>query len=295
MNNRNTYIRKIERSKVDFLLWRKKVDKSIFKEQSTPIPAWVSDMWNLDRYFINVDSIKKEESKTKIYFEKKPYNGNISLHKVPAGVKPIYRLHFEETLVNELKDVFLMSHMRGIEQELNKEVKVENEIPFWEFLDIEFNESEKSFLLTAYYRQKPTFPELFSNLVNSPALSKVEDKAFNKNSKPRIYKQDWLPKTELDSHIGATNVIYMLADTNNEILYIGETLDLKKRLTSDYPSIPNWDFFRYDVLPDELKDYRVTIERMLIHQFASIMKNKKQISNLDIDKYELANEKIDKK
>ena len=62
----------------------------------------------------------------------------------------------------------------------------------------------------------------------------------------------------------------------------------------EYSLIPNWDFFRYDVLPAELKDYRVTIERMLIHQFASIMKNTKNIRTLETQTYRLVNEKIDK-
>ena len=292
MSNQNNYIRKTERTKVDFPLWRKKVDKSVFKEKSTPIPDWVSKIWNLDNYFNNITSTKDEKSKTKIIFEGNDYSGNVVLKK-RGRKKPIYRLFFNDLLVGELKNIFLMSHMRGIEQELNKEVKVENEIPFWEFLDIEFNELDKSFLLTAYYRQKPTFPELFSNLVNSPALAKVEDKTLKKNKKPAIYKSDWHPRSELDSKIGATNVIYMLANSSNNTLYIGETKDLVKRLNTRYKPIPNWDFFRYDILPLELAPHRVTIERMLIRQFASVMKNTKDITNLDSQTYKLVNEKID--
>ena len=178
-------------------MWRKKVDKSVFKEKSTPIPDWVSKIWNLDLYYENVTSIKEKKSETKIMFKGSEYHGNVVSIK-RGEKKPIYRLSFSELLVGELKNVFLMSHMRGIEQELNKEVKVENEIPFWEFLDIEFNESEKSFHLTAYYRQKPTFPELFSNLINSPALAKAENKTLDKSTKPKIYSNDWLPRSALD-------------------------------------------------------------------------------------------------
>ena len=86
----------------------------------------------------------------------------------------------------------------------------------------------------------------------------------------------------------------MLADTNKNILYIGETVDLIKRLNTRYKSIPDWDFFRYDVLPNELANYRITIERMLIRQFASIMKNTKDIKTLNTQTYRLVNEKIDK-
>ena len=57
----NKYLRKTERTKVDFPMWRKKVDKSIFKEKSTPIPEWVSKIWNLDHHFKNVKSIIVEK------------------------------------------------------------------------------------------------------------------------------------------------------------------------------------------------------------------------------------------
>lgn len=292
MSTKDNYIRKTERTKVDFPLWRKKVDKSIFKEKSTPIPEWVSKIWNLNLYFHNIVSIKEDKSKVLIQFEDSTYDGNVVLKK-RGKKKPIYRLFFSDALANKLKNVFLMSHMRGIEQELNKDVKVENEIPFWEFLDIEFNESENLFLFTAYYRQKPTFPELFGNLVNSPALAMVEDKVLKKSKKPTIYKSDWLSRSELDSKIGATNVIYMLVNSSNNALYIGETKDLVRRLNSRYKTIPNWDFFRYDLLPLELAPYRVTIERMLIRQFASIMENTKDIDTLDTQTYRLVNKKID--
>tara|TARA_B100000700_G_C14795092_1_gene737823 strand:- start:61 stop:198 length:138 start_codon:yes stop_codon:yes gene_type:complete len=38
---------KIERSKVDFPLWRKKVDKSLFEHNGTTIPLWACEMWSL--------------------------------------------------------------------------------------------------------------------------------------------------------------------------------------------------------------------------------------------------------
>ena len=85
----------------------------------------------------------------------------------------------------------------------------------------------------------------------------------------------------------------MLADTSANTLYIGETTELVKRLNNDYDSIPNWNFFRYDILPPELADYRVTIERMLIRQFASIMVNTKDIETLNTQTYRLVNRKVD--
>ena len=45
---------KIERSKVDFPLWRKKVDKSLFEHNGTTIPMWACEMWNLTRLFSKI-------------------------------------------------------------------------------------------------------------------------------------------------------------------------------------------------------------------------------------------------
>jgi len=160
-------------------------------------------------------------------------------------------------------------------------------------LDIEYDSSNKSFVLVAYYTQKPSFPSLFQRLVGSSALEKVEAEIFNKDSKPRIYKTDWKPKSDLDLQIGARNVIYMLADQKKQLLYIGEATDLIKRLSQKYRAIPDWDYFRYDVLPDELIEFRVTLERMLIRSFATVLPNRKGIKSLEPGSYSLANEKID--
>ena len=55
---------------------------------------------------------------------------------------PAYRLWYQKQLSYELKDAFLMSFVRDIEDRLRKskgtdKTSIEEEIPFWEFLDIE--------------------------------------------------------------------------------------------------------------------------------------------------------------
>ena len=49
-------------------------------------------------------------------------------------------MFFSKDLSALIKETFLMSYMRDIEKKLRKEktIDIENEIPFWEFLDIEF-------------------------------------------------------------------------------------------------------------------------------------------------------------
>jgi hypothetical protein len=65
------------------------------------------------------------------------------------------------------------------------------------------------------------------------------------------------------------------------------------RLLQPHSSIPNWNFFRYDVLPAELAPYRVALERMLIRDFAAVLKNKRQVPSQEIADCELANDKVD--
>lgn len=60
-----------------------------------------------------------------------------------------------------------MSYMRTLEGLLNRDGEVEAAIPFWEFLDVEFDPPNKTFILSSYYTQLPSFPHLFARLVGS--------------------------------------------------------------------------------------------------------------------------------
>lgn len=285
---------KLERSNVDFPLWRKKVDKSLFDYSGTTIPTWACNMWSIQDSFSHVASKKHTDSEVTIKFQNKKYKGNITI--ASKGRKtPAYRLWFNDDLTVELKKVFLMSHMRALELSLSEKNSsdIENEIPFWEFLDIEYDSHNRQFKLISYYTQKPSFPNLFHRLIDSPALQKIETETKKRNDKPKIYKTDWKARSELEFQIGAKNVIYMLVDTDKNLLYIGEAIDLVKRLSQTYPTIKQWNYFRYDVLPDELFEFRLTLERMMIRSFATVLDNKKQINTLNFSQYKLANDKID--
>jgi hypothetical protein len=63
----------------------------------------------------------------------------------------------------------------------------------------------------------------------------------------------------------------MLIYTERKLLYIGEASNLIERLRQDHPSIPKWNFFRYNVLPNEIAPHRITFERMVICDFASFL------------------------
>lgn len=49
---------KFERTKVDFPLWRKKVDSSLFMHKGTTIPGWACSMWGVQDNFRDCNSKK---------------------------------------------------------------------------------------------------------------------------------------------------------------------------------------------------------------------------------------------
>lgn len=285
---------KTERSDVDLPLWRKKVDSSLFRQNGTTIPNWVAKMWNITDDFETCRSKKTEESKIKVEFESKKYDGWVTI--APEGRKtPAYRLFYVPELSYELENAFTMSFARDIEDRLRKNKdpnfnNIEDEIPFWEFLDIEYERKEKTFYFKAYYTVKPTFFELFKHFIESPILHKIDDELSNKPPF-RIYKTDWKARGKLDFELGANNVLYTLIDTERKLLYIGEASNLVDRLRQDHPSIPKWNYFRYNILPNEIAPHRKTLERMIIKDFAAIFLNSPDNEGISI--YKLTNDKID--
>ena len=285
---------KVERSNIEFPIWRKKVDSSLFQHGGTTIPNWACRMWGIDKLFSACSSKSDPDSQVEIIFEQTHYPGWVTI-ATKGRASPAYRLWFTDDLQYKLKEIFPMSFMRDIESRLRKRktTPIEVEIPFWEFLDIEFDIKKKQFYFTAYYTQRPSFPELFKRLIGSPMIHKVDDELMDKPTF-RIYKQDWKTRVQLDFEIEVDNIIYTLADTNNKLIYVGEAKRLVKRLKGDHKTIPNWDYYRYDVLPRQITDrQRVTLERMFIRYLASLIRNKANISNLNISDYSLVNDRID--
>lgn len=108
---------KTERSNVEFPLWRKKVDKSLFEHKGTTVPLWACRMWNLPSYFQHVNSKKDPDAQVTIRYAGKLYKGSVTVAKQGRS-SPAYRLWFEDNLAHELKYTFLMSYMRSLEQSL---------------------------------------------------------------------------------------------------------------------------------------------------------------------------------
>jgi hypothetical protein len=184
------------------------VDRSLFEHNGTTIPEWACRMWGLQQMYSGVTSRKDSRSKAFVTYGGLKYNAWVTT--APHRRKsPAVRMWYGRLLSLELKRTFLMSYMRSLEGALHKLSDVEQSIPFWEFLDIEFDGAQRVFRFVAYYKQQPSFPHLFERLIGSPALRKVADE-IERKADTRIYKQDWKPRSDLEFELGAQNVIYMV-------------------------------------------------------------------------------------
>lgn len=286
---------KLERSDIKFPLWRKKVDSNLFSKLHTPIPNWCGRVWNIENLFGTNTSKKAPESEVKIKFNNKIYNGWVTYSH---NKDTTYQLFISKEISEVLKDTFIMSYMRSLEQKLRKgnpkydNKNIEDEVPFWEFIDIEFDSIKKVFKFKAHYFQKPIFPELFKQFITSHLLKDIENTLLNKGDF-KFIKEDWIHKSKYKNFMERNNIIYYLIDSKNKLLYIGEG-EHSKRIFQPRKEIPEWDYFRVDCLPQWLtRLQRLELERLIIRGYAAILRNNKNIQSLEISNYNLVNLKID--
>ncbi len=307
---------KSERTDIKFTLWRKKIDPSAWTEKATTIPNSYVKSWGLDDDFFDVVSKKDESSKVKIKVKKTSdgfkedniYYGWLTCAKEglnkPKGStahrkNPAYRLYWPDEFAQILKKTYSMSYIRDIENKIvinqlknesGKDIRsrdIENDIPFWEFVDIEYDKLNKTFIFVAHYRQKPTFPELFSSLSDNPVLKRMyNDLSDTKDSEMMFYQQSWKPIQNYITEINAINVIYMLYSKQNSSLYIGKADNLINRFKNHHKFDKNnsiYDYYRYDLIPTFLPQKIVNeLERMIIRIFQTTFKNNKEIESINI-------------
>jgi hypothetical protein len=265
---RENRVFKLERKDIRFPIWRKKVDGSIFHEKMITIPNAFSDFWKIKKRFQSVTKVKDLRSDVPIYFEGKEYDGHITGHKTRPN---LFRISYGKELKNKLKETYAMTFMRDLEFKsgnyANDESRenIEDVIPFWEFLDIEYDRKLNKMYFTCHFRQKPHFSHLFKKIVDSTILQSIELELEGKEK--RIASGGWKKRGELKNSLDAKNAIYYLLDEPNKELYVGKTQTIKLRLKGDRAEIPSWTHFRYDVLPDALEPYLEEIELMIISAF----------------------------
>jgi hypothetical protein len=107
-------------------------------------------MWGLSHIYGGISSRKDPRAAAHVTFQQRKYGAWVTT-AAHGRSSPAFRLWFDDTLGFELKHAFLMSYMRSLEGNLSGDGKVEDRIPFWEFLDIEFDRDRRLFKFVAYY------------------------------------------------------------------------------------------------------------------------------------------------
>ena len=114
-------------------------------------------------------------------------------------------------------------------------------------------------------------------------------------AKGKISKGDWKDKSEIHKEINTENIIYTLVDMNNSEIYVGEAKNLANRFKQIRHEIPGWTHYRVDQLPNGFDDkMRVTLERMMIRSFASLLNSSVGIDSMQISDFVLTNKRIDR-
>ena len=293
-----------ERKDVEFPLWRKKVDGSLFQHGMTVIPDWVKDGVFDIREIFTESSKKKHESEVEVelIFEGSRSNHSGWVTTTKFGEKwaekrnPVMRFSFDNELKVKLQKIFTMSHMRDLERRMRgcKVSEIEVEIPFYEFLDIEWDSENRKFIFKPHYIQAPVYAELFSSFQSKRILERIENE-IEGTSKGKIAKGDWKPKSEMSKEVSSENVIYTLIDIENLQVYVGEANNLAKRFKQKRSEIPGWTHYRVDQLPDDFDDkMRFQLERMMIRSLASLLDNSAGIESMKISDFVLTNKRVDK-
>jgi hypothetical protein len=296
---------KPERKTVSNPMWRMKVARTILKHNgATALPAWVVDSFGIRKDFRVGAGKSDKSSRITVVFEKKTYGASITV-QTSSRPSPFFRLWFDNDLIVELRKAFLMTYVRSLEEELAKKAEKddpdadkwssEEEIPFWEFLDIEYNRSKRTAYLDAHFKQRVEYPRFFREVVESQLTTRIEKEKIQ-GKKMVITMGDWKPIGQLKSQINVENVIYYLLDDNKKEIYIGMADNLTTRVVPGRREIPGWNHYRFDTMPAEFDPkVRLQIEKMTIRSYASILKNLRNIPTKGISEYKLVNRQISRR
>ena len=155
------------------------MDASMFAEKSTYIPEWViDDLWGIREIFIHA-SKNNIQSEVDITYNNPGgktthHEGWVTTTKYHGKRNDVMRFYFDNDVKSLLKRDFEMTYKRMKEKNRRdwNSPKAEREIPFWEFIDIEFDDEEYTFILTPHYNLPQSmidrFPEINCSDFDNP-------------------------------------------------------------------------------------------------------------------------------
>lgn len=139
-----------------------------------------------------------------------------------------------------------------------------------------------------YIKAETPYAALFKKLIDNNVfywLNHTEDRSFILKS------TEWIPISELGKHSTQEFVIYYLIDTKNKQLYIGSGKKLSDRVYKGREVIPEWDYFRYEIVKPMYHKHLKNIEYHSISNFARFLENNAGIKSLgkSFSDYKLVN------
>ena len=148
-----------ERSNVRFPLWRKKMDGAMFDHQCTVLPNWVRDnVFDLKERFPHASKDHPESAASIVIHRGKGkrtvHSGYVTTSE-RGDLPDVMRLYFGNDVLAWLEEAFNKTFLRNEERKargLNGPT-IERIMPFWEFIDIEWDAESSAFHFRDWYTQ----------------------------------------------------------------------------------------------------------------------------------------------
>ncbi len=128
---------KRERSDIQFIMWRKRVDMTLLLSGQTPIPTWLVKQWQLKEVF----DFSSNSHPILIKWGNDQYDGFIKI--VHYENRELVRLKIKDSAQKWLINAFMHTYETLV-------LKAQ-EVETYEFLDIEFDPINRIFYLKDYF------------------------------------------------------------------------------------------------------------------------------------------------
>jgi hypothetical protein len=235
-----------------------------------------------------------------LVWDKKKYVGKIC-HVNRRTASPVYQIRWDTSrdFLYKLRKSFIQSYViLKSQKELFDNNNVEEKY-FRTNLEggqqevIMFTPNSKGELeIGVFIKIENEWNALFERLVDENVFGWI----FDKSDKEYLIQKStsWIKVKDFSTHKNAVNVIYYLANTKKKLLYIGKADDLSKRVRpgrKHQEMQGDWDIFKYDVIRPEFANLLERIEDHTIRTVASVLRNSKGYSSLDITAYTIVNAK----
>ena len=235
-----------------------------------------------------------------ILWDRKTYSAK--LNHSTTGHNKYLQIRYDNNpeLLKKLRKTFIQSYVilksqKELFDATQKEKQFRSQLPGGqqEVLTVQPIDPE-TVKFSVFIRIKNEWNALFQRLADENVFAWI----FDKERKYLISRStDWIRTKDFGKHKHANNVIYYLAHTKKKLLYIGKAESLGTRVRpgqKHQEMLEDWDLFRYDVIKPEFSNILERIEDHTIRAFASILRNDKNYSSLNLTPFKLVNRKWDK-